>query len=88
MCSPEELQKLLNDENLFKQYIILKIDRMNEKLDESECHAQDIRRLSKKVEILSERIDKLDKDISFFKKLTVALLTAIAGLLGINLGIV
>lgn len=88
MCSPEELQRLLKDEQLFKQYIILKIDRMSERIEEATQLSKEIKELSEEVGRLSERIDRLEKDISFFKKLIVGLITVICALLGINLGVV
>ena len=88
MCSPEELQKLLNDDTLFKQYIILRIDRISEAIDKTDICDNRIDELSKKVEVLTEKIDKIEGDITFFKRLTIGLATAIAGLLGINLGVI
>ena len=99
MCSPSEIEKLLKDDSLYKQYILQKLIRIEEKLN-SNCsdvanHSDRIDELSKDIEelkaqivILNNNVSKIQSDISFFKKLIAGLITVIGSLLGIQLGII
>lgn len=88
MCSPAELEKLLKDDILFKQYIILQIDKISENTEKADVCDSRIDELSNTLIILSEKIDKIEKDVIFFKRLVITLISTIVALLGYNIGII
>jgi hypothetical protein len=88
MCSPAELEKLLKDDILFKQYIILQIDKISENTEKTDVCDSRIDELSNTLIILSEKIDKIEKDVIFFKRLIITLISTIVALLGYNIGII
>ena len=68
MCSPDELQKLLSDDKLFKQYVILQLSGLNKKIEEYNnfnCRLKDVENRLDKIE---KDIIKINEDINFIKK--------------------
>jgi len=68
MCSPDELQKLLSDDKLFKQYVILQLSGLNKKIEEYNnfnCRLKDVENRLDKIE---KDIIKINEDIKFIKK--------------------
>lgn len=91
------MEKLLKDDQLYKQYVLQKLTKIEEKLGENcsniDQHNEDIEKLYKELEdikiqlaLQKECIEKLQKDISFFKKLVAGLISVICSLLGIQIG--